>query len=204
MVRRRTAARKKRTAYAKLPAAAPARGGGALVVLVLGALVMVNLYVFVWDKKTSVSAIKQQALAQTSPLPGAGSGATALSVPSQPLAISAPAAPSAPVAHVAPPSHAAASSGAGSGSAIDGKVGKSDTLGRLLKKNGLSAAETDEVIHALSGVFDFRSLKAGEAYRIERGADGRLARFDLEVAKDHHVRAVRGATGALAGSADHM
>ena len=38
---------------------------GAWVMLVLGALVMVNLYVFVWDKKTGVRAIKQQAQKRT-------------------------------------------------------------------------------------------------------------------------------------------
>lgn len=175
MVRRRTSARKKRAAYAKLDSAAPARRSGALVILVLGVLVIVNLYVFVWDKKTSVSAIKQQALA--------GSNSPAMAVPSQPLALPSPATPA-------------------GGSAIDGKVGKADTLGKLLKKSGLTAGETDEVIHALSGVLDFRTIKAGEGFRIERGADGRVARFDLEVSKNHHVRAIRAATGELAGSAD--
>ena len=34
------------------------------MLLILGALVVVNLYVFVWDKKTSVRAIQKQALAQ--------------------------------------------------------------------------------------------------------------------------------------------
>jgi len=175
MVRRRTAARKKRAAYAKLDTAAPARRGGALVVLLLGALVLLNLYVFVWDKKTSVSAIKHQALAQP------GAGMPGMVVPSQPLA--------------PPPTRAETT-------AVDGKVGKADTLGKLLKRSGLSADETDEVIHALSGVLDFRSIKAGEAYRIERGADGRVARFELDLSKNHQVRAVRGATGELAGSAD--
>ena len=172
MVRRRTSARKKRTAYAKLESAAPARRGGMLVLAILGALVVVNLYVFVWDKKTSVSAIKQQALAQQPSVPH-------MTIPATPL-VAQPAATT----------------------AVDGKVGKADTLGRLLKKSGLSVGESDEVIRALSGVLDFRSIKAGEAYRIERGADGRITRFDLEVSKNHHVRAERAATGELAGSAD--
>jgi len=66
MVRRRTRARKKRTAYPAL-GAAPAKRHGAWLMLVLGALVLVNLYVFVWDKKTGVRAIKQQAEAHTAP-----------------------------------------------------------------------------------------------------------------------------------------
>ncbi|MBA3459290.1 MAG: hypothetical protein H0T46_04970, partial [Deltaproteobacteria bacterium] len=51
--------------------AQPAKKGGAWVVLVLGALVVVNLYVFVWDKKTSVGAIKQQADAASPRAPAA-------------------------------------------------------------------------------------------------------------------------------------
>jgi murein DD-endopeptidase MepM/ murein hydrolase activator NlpD len=86
---------------------------------------------------------------------------------------------------------------------IDGKVGKSDTLGRVLKKSGLSAAETDEVIRALSGVFDFKTMRAGQTYRIERGADGRVKLFELVVSKVQTVRAERGPSGALVGKADH-
>jgi hypothetical protein len=174
MVRRRTAPRKKRAAYAKLDSAAPARRGGALVILVLGGLVLLNLYVFVWDKKTSVSAIQQQARA--------GSAAPSMTIPSPPLA-----APTGPADAV---------------TAVDGHVAKSDTLGKLLKRSGLTASEADDVIHALSGVLDFRSMKAGAAYRIERGPDGRIARFELELSKNHHVRVVRSETGGLSGSAD--
>jgi hypothetical protein len=169
MVRRRTAPRKKRAAYAKLDSAAPARRSGALVLLLLGALVVLNLYVFVWDKKTSVSAIKL-----------AGSAAPKLTISSPPLA-------PAPADAV---------------TAVEGRVAKSDTVGKLLKRSGLSAAEADDVIRALSGVLDFRTLRAGAAYRIERGADGRVARFELDLSKNHQVRVVRGPTGQLTGSAD--
>ena len=40
--------------------AAPAKSSGGLLILILGALVLVNLYVFVWDKKTGVAAIKRE------------------------------------------------------------------------------------------------------------------------------------------------
>jgi hypothetical protein len=173
MVRRRTAPRKKRAAYAKLDSAAPARRGGALVILVLGALVLLNLYVFVWDKKTSVSAIKHQALT--------GSAAPSMTIESPSLA----------------PAPEAASV-----TAVDGHVAKSDTVGKLLKRSGLSAAESDDVIRALSGVLDFRTLKAGAPYRIERGPDGHIARFDLELSKNRHVRVIRTANGTLTASAD--
>jgi len=168
MVRRRTRARKKRTAYPAL-GAAPAKRSGAWVIVVLGALVVVNLYVFVWDKKTGVAAIKQQAEAKTAP---------AMVLPARPLAMPSPAAP-------AP---------------IEGKVGKADTLGKLLKKSGLTANETDEVIRALSPVLDFRTIRAGESFRIERGGDGRVQRFELDVGKGRHVHAERQPSGELLGT----
>ncbi len=171
MVRRRTAPRKKRAAYAKLDSATPARRGGAAVIVVLAGLVLLNLYVFVWDKKSGVSAIKQQALA--------GSAAPAMTIPSAPLT----------------PAPAAAQI-----TAVNGVVAKSDTLGKLLKRSGLSGSEADEVIRALSGVLDFKAIKTGAAYRIERGADGRVTRFELDLSKNHHVQAVRDGTGTMTGS----
>ena len=67
--------------------------------------------------------------------------------------------PSAPL--VAP----AVSPGAGAPAApatpsIEGKVAANDTLGKLLKHHGLTAAETDEVIRSLSGVLDFKNDQA--------------------------------------------
>src|SRR5690606_22015935 len=72
MVRRRTPARKKRTVSGGRREAmrlhvgpalggSPAKKSNIWVLVVLAGLVLVNLYVFVWDKKTSVAAIKQKA-----------------------------------------------------------------------------------------------------------------------------------------------
>jgi hypothetical protein len=207
MIRRRSSTRKKRSVGARHYAAlgrAPARSGGLWVVVVLAALVVVNLYVFVWDKNTSVPAIqkvaenKSPAMQIPAPIPaapappeGAGprsghypeaSGATIDNAP----AIEAPK----PVALPSP-----------APGAIDGKVAKSDTLGRLLKRNGLSAHEADEVIHALSGVLDFKTIRAGQAFHIERGVDGRVRVFELALGK-HKVRAERSDKGDLVGKTD--
>jgi murein DD-endopeptidase MepM/ murein hydrolase activator NlpD len=147
--------------------------------------VIVNLYVFVWDKQTSVGAIKREADRAT---PSA-------MLPSRPLAdpgtAGTGAAPAAVPAPIGPPG------------VVDGKVGKSDTLGRVLKKSGLTAAEADEVIRALSGVFDFKTMHAGQTYRIERGADGRVTLFELLVSKVQTVRAERSPSGTLVGRADN-
>jgi hypothetical protein len=207
MVTRRTTARKKRAVrpLGNL-GGSPARRTSGWVVLVLGALVVVNLYVFVWDKQTSVGAIRREADRAT----------PTATVPSRPLAppapAPAPAPPSVPGA-AAPAASIAAGSAAATAPAgvtlIEGKVGKSDTLGRVLKKSGLSAAETDEVIRALSGAFDFRTLRPGQTFRIERGRDGRVQVFELAVGKgrgqdrgqEQTVRAERSAAGAMVGKA---
>lgn len=155
----------------------PARKSGLWVLLVLGVLVVINLYVFVWDKKTSVRAIAEQA----------HNAQPALAVPSAPLIAPAPA--------------AVPASDHGS-TVIEGKVAEHDTIGRLLKHHGLTAAETDEVIRSLSGVLDFRTLKNGEPFRIERGKDGRVQHFELALAKGHKVHTDRQPTGELAAKAE--
>jgi cell envelope opacity-associated protein A len=154
--------------------------------LVLGALVLVNLYVFVWDKKTGVRAIKQQAEAVTA----TPSGAPAMSIPSAPLP------PARAGSAVAPAPSAVAPT-----TVIEGKVAKSDTLGKLLKHSGLTVAESDEIIRALSGVLDFRAIRAGQTFRIERAADGRVKRFELDLSKSHRVSAERQASGELRADA---
>jgi murein DD-endopeptidase MepM/ murein hydrolase activator NlpD len=205
MVMRRRTSRKKRTIrpLGNL-GGPPARKPGAWVALVLGALVVVNLYVFVWDKQTSVGAIKREADRAT----------PAAALPARPLLerrgredqddrrereALAPIAPAAGSGSAAP----GIAAPIGPPGVIDGKVGKSDTLGRVLKKSGLTAAEADEVIRALSGVFDFKTMRAGQTYRIERGADGRVKSFELVVSKVQTIRAERAATGALVGKADN-
>jgi murein DD-endopeptidase MepM/ murein hydrolase activator NlpD len=187
MVGRRKTRRKKTSGRSTLGLAyvhggAPARRGGGWVILVLAALVIVNLYVFVWDKDTSVSAIKREAEAAK----------PAAAVPSQPLE-AAPA--------VTPDGGAGAP--VGPPGVIEGEVAKNDTLGRLLKKSGLTAAETDEIIRALSGVLDFKKIRAGQPFRIERGPDGRVMKFELVLGKISTVRAERAASGELVGVADN-
>jgi murein DD-endopeptidase MepM/ murein hydrolase activator NlpD len=59
------------------------------------------------------------------------------------------------------------------------------------------------VIRSLSGVFDFKTMRAGQTYRIERGPDGRVKSFELVVTKVQTVRAERGPAGTLIGKADN-
>jgi hypothetical protein len=173
-------------------------------VLVLAALVVVNLYVFVWDKQTSVGAIKRAAdratptaMVPSHPLAERGAGSGSGSVPP----VSAPRGPDPGETGAGAPDGSDGGAGGSGPRGIHGKVGRSDTLGRVLKRSGLSAAEADEVIRALSGVFDFKTMRAGQTYRIERGPDGRVKSFELTVGKTQNVRADRGTDGALVGTA---
>lgn len=158
-------------------AAAPAKKSGLWVLLVLGVLVVINLYVFVWDKKTGVRAIAEQAHNAT----------PTMNLPSAPLVA---------------PSPVAVASNPPSQTVVEGKVGANDTLGKLLKHHGLNAAETDEVVRSLSGVLDFKTIKLGEPFRIERGRDGRVARFELDLAKGHKVHTDRQPSGELIAKAE--
>ncbi len=152
------------------------------MLLVLGGLVLVNLYVFVWNKKTSVTAIADAAK-------------------SKPPAAALPTSPLSPPPPIVPNANARAGATSAPRS-IDGKVARSDTLGRLLKKNGLSGAEADEVIRALAPVLDFKSIRAGQAFHIERGTDGRVSDFELVTSKVSTVRAERSHDGELVGRND--
>jgi hypothetical protein len=186
MVRRRTRTRKK-----------PARGAtkghaNAWVLAILAGLVVVNLYVFVWDKKTSIAAVQERAfnpptmqvgdrpLENLDPM-GSGSAATA------------PSNEGAPRATAAVPDRAGQ---------ITGKVGKSDTLGKLLKRNGLTGKDTDEVIRAVTRVYNVQLIRAGEAFVIERDPDGRVRGFELEIGRTTRLRAVRDTSGALVGQVE--
>jgi murein DD-endopeptidase MepM/ murein hydrolase activator NlpD len=153
------------------------------VILILGGLVLVNLYVFVWDKDTSVGAIADAAKAKP----------PAAVLPSQPLATPPPVTP-VPVGKAGAP--------VGPPGTVEGKVGKSDTLGRLLKKSGLSGAEADEIIRSLAGVLDFKTIRSGQSFRIERGPDGRVRKFQLVVSKVQTVQSERGPNGLMTGKAD--
>ena len=206
MVAKRSPIRKKKAFQTLGPA--PSKRGGIWVAAILGALVLINLYVFVWNKNTSVASIKEKAANAT----------PALTVPSAGgLDVVSPAAGSANVTSgrtfVAVPSvglvseNGSAQPGVPGGpppSLVDAKVGKGDSLGRILKRNGVGPAEADEVIRALSGILDFKSIRAGQAYRIERGADGRIKLFELVISKVHKVRAERDSKGTLVAKDDQQ
>lgn len=163
----------------RAPRLRPAHAGTIRLTLVLGALVLVNCYVFLWRDSTSIPAIREKAAM-------IGTAEAATPVEDAPgSGDEAPVEPTAPATTV-----------------IEGEVARGDTLGKVLKKNGLAADEADEVLRALSEVFDFKSLRPGQRFKIERAGDGRIQAFELVVSKLTTVRVARDAGGNLVGVAD--
>lgn len=184
---RRTARKKK-----ALPELGPAprSRNGLWVAILLAALVLVNLYVFVWNKDTSLAAVKKRA-AESPPA----------MVPGPQTALDAqPGAPPGPLAGLS--QQAAADAAALGRPVIEGTVGNGDSLGRLLKRQGLSGAQSDELIRALHGVLDFKTIRAGQKFRLERNAEGAVEAFELVISKISTVRARRDGEGKLVGSTD--
>src|SRR5262245_18834042 len=108
------------------------------LIAVLAGLVLVNLYVFLWRDGTSVPELQKKAEAAT--IKGdALDGSTPPVAADQPTAVE-PGTPGDGIEEG--PAEAAPI-------VIEGVVGKNDTLGKLLKRNGLSVAETEEVLRAL-------------------------------------------------------
>jgi hypothetical protein len=171
---------------------APAKTSSAWVLAILGGLVLVNLYVFVWDKKTSIAAIQTQA--ENPPMVIHGSNENLEPLPPGPLT---------------PITEREAVGSAGSAAPMaprpghyDGKVGKG-TLGKTLKAAGMSPDETKQILRALTPVLDFKTIRAGSAFHVDRLADGQIREFDLELGKGAHASATRDTTGTLVGAVEH-
>lgn len=180
MVDKRSSPGKKsaRAPLLELGGRAPARKGTVRLFFMVGVLVLVNLYVFVWRDGTSIGAVRAKAQ---------NIGTVDLDAP--------PAPPPEPVAAVAPTGPRT----------ISGKVAKGESLGKILRGTDgadLSAAAADELIRAVGPVFDLRGLREGQAYTIVVGEAGEVERFELIVSKTVTIHATRGDDGALIGTKD--
>ncbi len=162
-----------------LSSGAPARSGSIRLALVLVVLGLVNAYFFLWRDKTSIPAVMEQA-ANLDRDTDAGSGGEADPAPT-PVPVVA--------AETQPP--------------IEGEVAKGDTVGRILKKNGLDAEEADEILHALADVFDYKTLRPGQKFQIERAADGSIAAFQIVISKVKTIRVERDGNGEMVAVEDN-
>ena len=181
MVDRRSPGRKKSTLLT-LDGRPPARRGTLRLFVLLGVMVLLNLYVFVWKDGTSIRAVKARA---------ADMGAAQLDRP------------------VTPPVPEAGAAAVGSDLArpsgvIEGKIEKNESLGKILRSRlRLDAGPADELIRAVGPVFDLRGLRPGQAFRLELDDEGQVESFELTVSKTVTIRIGRDAgTGQLTGVKD--
>ncbi|MBT8493603.1 MAG: peptidoglycan DD-metalloendopeptidase family protein [Deltaproteobacteria bacterium] len=157
----------------------PASRGTLRLALVLGGLVLVNLYVFLWRDGSSLPDVMEKAEIAGDAQPvdellvgSAGPATDIKPVTGQPE--------SKPEWRL-------------------GTVGKGDSLGRILRREGLEPADADALIRSLNGHLEFKSIRAGQHYRLRTGTDGRLDGFEFEISKIKKARAERGSDGAWKG-----
>ena len=184
---------------------APARNGSVGLIVVMAGLVLVNLYVLLWRKGTSVPAVKRAALNEplegavpTAP-PSSTKAVTPVLTPASQHVVAHPAAHSRPPASV--PDAPAVSHEDLSGS-LDGSIEKGDSLGKVLHRMGLGGAARDEVIRAVEPVLDMKKLRIGQAIHVERDTNGRVTLFETKISGAQMVRAQRNGDGKLVGALD--
>lgn len=160
----------------------PRNGGTLRLGIVIAILVGINLYVFLWRGGTSIPAVMEKASV-------AGNGAGAL-VDSHEQARLARAQRSAPTLGTGTPMQAAAR-------VVQGEVASGDSMGRILRREGMDAKAADELIRALSPSLELSKIRPGQSFTLHFEADGELREFEFQVSKVRRVRATRGADGTL-------
>ncbi|HWM86688.1 MAG TPA: peptidoglycan DD-metalloendopeptidase family protein [Kofleriaceae bacterium] len=157
--------------------------------LVLLVLVAVNLYVFLWRGGTSIPDVMEQAA-----VAGAKEGAgLSTGDPEEPVEGE----------RAEPPRPADETEGSPdeAGRWVEGEVAPGDSLIKILRREGLTPPEADEVIRALGDQPEIKTIREGQTYRIRFDDAGRLMEFVFKVSQVTQVRAVRGKEGVLVGEA---
>ncbi len=154
------------------------RRGALRLAVVIAVLVGINLYVFLWRGDTSIPAVMEKASV-------AGDGAGAL------IEAAEPSEPSTP--NEAEDDTQAREAWR----VVHGEVASGDSMGRILRREGLDANAADELIRALSGNLDLSKIRPGQSFSLHFDADGALHEFEFVVSKVRRVQARRGADGKL-------
>ncbi len=151
--------------------------------VVIAILVGINLYVFLWRGETSIPAVMEKAS-----VAGNGNGALVDSHEQERLA----------------QAQRGVSNTLGTGTpvqsatrAVSGEVASGDSMGRILRREGMDAKAADELIRALSPSLDLSKIRPGQTFTLRFDAGGVLQEFEFHVSKVRRVRATRGADGKL-------
>jgi murein DD-endopeptidase MepM/ murein hydrolase activator NlpD len=197
----------------RLPTAPSPKRGSLRLAAVLAVLVAVNLYVFLWRGNTSIPAVMEKASMAGREGPGAeavappgaatGAGTPAGEGVADPGAGAEQAAGAAdPGAGAGGEAAAVGESGASEGRWIEGEVQNGDSMGRILRREGMTPPEADELIRTLQEHMDLRAIRPGQTYRVRFDAGGRLESFEFDVSRTTRVRAGRDASGKIVGQSD--
>jgi murein DD-endopeptidase MepM/ murein hydrolase activator NlpD len=202
----------------RLPTAPSAKRGSLRLAAVLAVLVGVNLYVFLWRGNTSIPAVMEKAsmagrqgglgadhAAPSGAATGAATGGTSGAADpgaAQEAEADQPGADPGAEAGTAAAGEAAVEPGAGEGRWIEGEVQDGDSMGRILRREGMTPPEADELIRTLQEHMDLRVIRPGQTYRVRFDAGGRLETFEFDVSRTTRVRAERDASGKMVGRAD--
>lgn len=90
-----------------------------------------------------------------------------------------------------------ADEGPNAGRTVQGKIKDGDSMGRVLERERLSSADQKDVLHALKGVLDTKTIRPGQQYTIRFDDDGKLESFELRVSPVLLYRVERGADEKL-------
>ncbi len=156
--------------------------------VVFALLVGINVYVFFFSSR-SIKQVKKAVPAEGGPPPMEKAemvdpGLAAGEVPGAPAGGDAPPEPPAAIA----------------GREVPGVVKEGESLGGILRREGLTPPETDEVIRALAPIMNFRKeLRTGQKYVMRYDDLGRLIGFTLRVTPLDQYEVVRGPDGKLSG-----
>jgi murein DD-endopeptidase MepM/ murein hydrolase activator NlpD len=200
----------------RLPTAPSPKRGSLRLGAVLAVLVAVNLYVFLWRGNTSIPAVMEKAsMAGRESLGPEGSAtnaapagaATGAGTQAGEGAADPGRAPGAEQAAGVDPgagtgAAAAGEPGAGEARWIEGEVQNGDSMGRILRREGMTPPEADELIRTLQEHMDLRAIRPGQTYRVRFDAGGRLETFEFDVSRTTRVRAERDASGKIVGRSD--
>jgi murein DD-endopeptidase MepM/ murein hydrolase activator NlpD len=85
------------------------------------------------------------------------------------------------------------------GRLVEGKLHKGDSLAAVLRREGLTPPEAEEVVSALRDIVDFHTLREGHVYRLRYDDQGGVLSFELQTSPAVLYRVARGAGGRLVG-----
>lgn len=88
--------------------------------------------------------------------------------------------------------------------AFEGTIERRDTLSVALARFDVGAAAVDELVLALSGVFDFRRSRVGHRFFAHKDEAGRLTWFRYVAGPATIALAFRGSDGVLRGMLEHV